>query len=359
MKYKYWLANLPQISNAKKKILIDCNIGAEELFYMKSSDYDKISFFSEADRNALNTSKKIFDPENEWTGFLQKDISFITIEDERYPDRLLNISSPPYALFYIGKLPDESVRSIAIVGARGRSAYGCEITKKLSYTLAKAGIQVISGMARGIDRDAHLGCLEASGDTFAVLGSGVDICYPKENRFLYDKMMQTGGIISENVPGTQPKPMFFPLRNRIISGLSDIVVIVEAKNKSGSLITADYAMEQGKDVYAVPGRITDSLSLGCNRLIKQGAGIIYDINEFVSDITMTRLTECTQMDFRKNLLDKKESLVYSLLDFCPVNIGTLSEKVPYELTELFEILDKLVQKGFIKETISNYYIKTL
>ncbi len=359
MKYRYWLANLPQISNAKKKMLIDCNIGAEELFYMKPSLYDKLSIFSEADKNALAVSKTTFDIENEWTGFLQKDISFVTIEDEGYPDRLLNISSPPYALFYIGKLPDESIKSIAIVGARGRSAYGCEITKKLSYTLAKAGIQVISGMARGIDRDAHLGCLEALGNTYAVLGSGVDVCYPKENSFLYDKIKTCGGIISENVPGTQPKPMFFPLRNRIISGLSDMVVIVEAKNKSGSLITGDYAMEQGKDVYAVPGRITDSLSLGCNRLIKQGAGIIYDIDEFVADITMTRLTECTQIDFRKNLLDKKESLVYSLLDFCPVNIGTLSEKVPYELTELFEILTGLIQKGFAKETISNYYIKTL
>ncbi len=359
MKYKYWMANLPQISNAKKKMLLDCNIKAEELYYMKSSLYDKLSIFSESDKDALTISKNTFDIENEWTSFLQKDINFITIEDKGYPNRLLNINNPPYALFYIGKLPDESTKSIAIVGARGRSAYGCEITKKLSYALAKAKIQVISGMARGIDRDAHLGCVEASGITYAVLGSGVDVCYPKENRFLYDKIKLTGGIISENVPGTQPKPLFFPLRNRIISGLSDIVVIVEAKSKSGSLITGDYAMDQGKDVYAIPGRITDSLSLGCNRLIKQGAGIIYDIDEFVADITMTRPTECTQIDFRKNLLDKKEALVYSLLDFCPLNIGTLSEKVPYELTELFEILSRLIQKGFAKETISNYYIKTL
>ena len=161
------------------------------------------------------------------------------------------------------------------------------------------------------------------------------------------------------MPGTDPQKMFFPMRNRIISGLSDIVVIVEAKKRSGSLITADFAMEQGKDVYVIPGRITDTLSYGCNSLIKQGAGITYNIDEFVSDITMTGFTECTQMDFRKNILDKKEALVYSLLDFCPIAIGTLSQKVPYELSELFEVLEDLIQKGFVKETIPNYYIRSL
>lgn len=119
-----------------------------------------------------------------------------------------------------------------------------------------------------------MGCLEAGGNTYAVLGSGADTCYPKENRFLYDKIKVSGGIISELMPGTDPQKMFFPMRNRIISGLSDIVVIVEAKKRSGSLITADFAMEQGKDVYVIPGRITDTLSYGCNSLIKQGAGII-------------------------------------------------------------------------------------
>ena len=218
------------------------------------------------------------------------------------------------------------------------------MAKVLAAALSRQGIQIISGMARGIDRDAHMGCLEAGGNTYAVLGSGADTCYPKENRFLYDKIKVFGGIISELMPGTDPQKMFFPMRNRIISGLSDIVVIVEAKKRSGSLITADFAMEQGKDVYVIPGRITDTLSYGCNSLIKQGAGIIYNIDEFVSDITMTGFTECTQMDFRKNLLDKKEALVYSLLDFCPIAIGTLSQKVPYELSELFEVLENLIQK---------------
>ena len=231
--------------------------------------------------------------------------------------------------------------------------------EKDAIALSRQGIQIISGMARGIDRDAHMGCLEAGGNTYAVLGSGADTCYPKENRFLYDKIKVFGGIISELMPGTDPQKMFFPMRNRIISGLSDIVVIVEAKKRSGSLITADFAMEQGKDVYVIPGRITDTLSYGCNSLIKQGAGIIYNIDEFVSDITMTGFTECTQMDFRKNLLDKKEALVYSLLDFCPIAIGTLSQKVPYELSELFEVLENLIQKGFVKETIPNYYIRSL
>lgn len=188
------------------------------------------------------------------------------------------------------------------------------MAKVLAAALSRQGIQIISGMARGIDRDAHMGCLEAGGNTYAVLGSGADTCYPKENRFLYDKIKVSGGIISELMPGTDPQKMFFPMRNRIISGLSDIVVIVEAKKRSGSLITADFAMEQGKDVYVIPGRVTDTLSYGCNSLIKQGAGIIYNIDEFVSDITMTGFTECTQMDFRKIYLIKKKHwcIVYSI-----------------------------------------------
>ena len=319
MKFKYWLTSLTDISNAKKKLLHDCSITAEKLFFMPKNELFDILFFTDDDRKIILESRASYDVEKEWILFQQKDI----------------------------------------VGARGRSAYGCEVAKVLAAALSRQGIQIISGMARGIDRDAHMGCLEAGGNTYAVLGSGADTCYPKENRFLYDKIKLSGGIISELMPGTDPQKMFFPMRNRIISGLSDIVVIVEAKKRSGSLITADFAMEQGKDVYVIPGRITDTLSYGCNSLIKQGAGIIYNIDEFVSDITMTGFTECTQMDFRKNILDKKEALVYSLLDFCPIAIGTLSQKVPYELSELFEVLEDLIQKGFVKETIPNYYIRSL
>ena len=344
MKFKYWLTSLTDISNAKKKLLHDCSITAEKLFFMPKNELFDILFFTDDDRKIILESRASYDVEKEWILFQQKDIGFVTMEDEAYPDKLRNIHNPPYSLFYIGALPDKSRKSVAIVGARGRSAYGCEVAKVLAAALSRQGIQIISGMARGIDRDAHMGCLEAGGNTYAVLGSGADTCYPKENRFLYDKIKLSGGIISELMPGTDPQKMFLPP--------TAVPHIEPPSNKTGN-------MEQGKDVYVIPGRITDTLSYGCNSLIKQGAGIIYNIDEFVSDITMTGFTECTQMDFRKNILDKKEALVYSLLDFCPIAIGTLSQKVPYELSELFEVLEDLIQKGFVKETIPNYYIRSL
>ena len=245
MKFKYWLTSLTDISNAKKKLLHDCGITAEKLFFMPKNELFDILFFTDDDRKIILESRASYDVEKEWILFQQKDIGFVTMEDEAYPDKLRDIHNPPYSLFYIGALPDKSRKSVAIVGARGRSAYGCEVAKVLAAALSRQGIQIISGMARGIDRDAHMGCLEAGGNTYAVLGSGADTCYPKENRFLYDKIKVSGGIISELMPGTDPQKMFFPMRNRIISGLSDIVVIVEAKKRSGSLITADFAMGGG------------------------------------------------------------------------------------------------------------------
>jgi len=220
-------------------------------------------------------------------------------------------------------------------------------------------MDIISGMAMGIDADAHSGALEENGDTYAVLGCGVDVCYPKRNRYLYEKMQDRGGILSEYPPGTPPLPGYFPQRNRIIAGLADYVIVMEARKKSGSLITADYAMEQGKEVYALPGRVTDALSEGTNHLIQQGAGIFVSVEDFLQELQLQPKNITTQIDFRKNLLEKDESLVYALLDFYPVGLGTLIEKSPYGLVEILPVLERLEQKGFIQETIPNYYIKTI
>ena len=276
-----------------------------------------------------------------------------------YPDKLRNIHNPPYCLYYIGKLPEKNRKSVGIVGARGRSCYGSEVARKISGELAKYNIDIISGMAKGIDADSHVGALDVHGDTYAVLGCGVDICYPASNKYIYNRIMDCGGIISEYPPQSAPKQQHFPARNRIISGLSDYIVVIEAREKSGSLITADYAMEQGKDVYAVPGRITDSLSGGCNKLIKQGAGVINNIEEFIKDIIEEDDFHYSQIDFRKNLLEKDEALVYSLLNFCPIGLSELMDKLPMELYEIINIMDRLCNKGFVREAYPNFYIRTL
>ena len=181
-------------------------------------------------------------------------------------------------------MPDPNVPSVAVIGARQCTEYGRYIASKLGSALADEGIQVISGMARGIDSIAQSAAMEAGGKTFAVLGCGVDVCYPPECTSLFRQLMEKGGILSEYPPGTEPKASYFPRRNRIISGLSDAVVVVEARERSGTLITVDMALEQGREVYVVPGRITDPLSFGCNHLIRQGAGIVGDFRELAREV---------------------------------------------------------------------------
>ena len=203
----------------------------------------------------------------------EQDIRFAVYDDPEYPSRLRNIPDPPFGLYYYGRLPSGTHPSAAIIGTRMASAYGRDQARLFARTIAAEGVQIVSGMAIGIDGIAGRGALDADGDTFAVLGCGVDICYPKENADLYGALLERGGILSEYPPGTEPQRGLFPSRNRIISGLSDVVLVIEAREKSGTLITVDRALEYGIDVFALPGRVTDRNSRGCNELIRQGAGI--------------------------------------------------------------------------------------
>ena len=359
MKYAYWLHNIPEMSNAKIRCLYKSASCAEEIYHMSPNLLKSIVGITEEDVKAIQSSHKKWEVDKEWWNLMERGIGFVSLEQTEFPEKVRHISNPPFALYYVGKLPEENRKTVSIVGARSRSAYGCQIAQELGKRLGEHGIQVVSGLARGIDRDAHQGTLEGNGETYAVLGCGVDVCYPKENRFLYEQIVETGGIISEYRPGTQPMPKYFPARNRIIAGLSDCLVVVEAREKSGSLITADFAMEQGRDVYAVPGRITDVLSQGCNYLIKQGAGVLLSVEDFLSDLAILTESNFVQLDFRKNLLEKDESMVYSLTDFRPIGISTLVDKTGISISRLIEILTHLESLGLIKETFTNYYIRTL
>ena len=204
-------------------------------------------------------------------------IRYVAREDREYPEQMRNYPRMPLGLYVLGNLPDPEKKTVAIVGARMCSPYGRAEAIRFGEELAAKGVQIISGMAFGVDSWALLGALHAGGKGFAVLGCGVDVCYPKESYHIYRRIIQeSGGILSEFEPGDSPAAWHFPIRNRIISALADVVLVVEAKLRSGSLITADYALSQGKSIYAVPGRNRDELSCGCNRLIAQGAGIAWD-----------------------------------------------------------------------------------
>ena len=236
----------------------------------------------------------------------------ITYHDSSYPQILKYTADPPVVLYCRGKLLPEEL-CVAVVGSRRATWYGLDMSKKLSTELVKHGVTVVSGMARGVDSKAHYGALEAGGRTIAVLGCGVDIVYPKENRSLMDEICKKGAVISEYIPGTEPIHFNFPARNRIISGLSQGVVIVEASEKSGSLITADYALEQGRDVFAVPGNINSMNSSGANRLIREGARIITCAGDILDEMNIMHDSNLNSYEQRK-LRDIKPALSALLSD---------------------------------------------
>ena len=358
MNYAAWLASVPGLGSNKILLLYRNFSCAQEIYECSPELLRKAEGLQEKDVERIISFKKHMSATAVEEKLCDLHVLFTSIEDADYPERLRSLVDLPYGLFYKGALPDPKQKAVAIVGSRGRSAYGEGFAMRLGERLGELGIPVISGLALGIDADAHKGALKSGGKTYGVLACGVENCYPRSNRFLYEEMLLSCGVISEYPPKTEPMSFLFPMRNRIIAGLSDVVVVAEAKEKSGSLITADMAMEQGKDVYALPGRIQDTLSSGCNRLIKQGAGIVVGVEDFLEDCQIIFAQKCIQMDFRKNLLEKEESLVYSLLDFCPVSLGSLMDKTTLSLTEILEITKRLKDMGLAEEKLPNYYVRT-
>lgn len=356
--YRYWLASIPGISGKKKLDL--CRIfGEEREIYKQTEDSLKIiPELSAAEIGHIINSKKGKNLESEYHDFLKKDIQLIYYDNENYPEKLKHIYDMPYCLFLKGNMPDSQKKIVAVVGARNCSGYGRVVAEDIGRCLGEKEIEIISGMAYGIDSMAHRGALEGHGNTYAVLGCGVDVCYPSTNRKLYEHIQKNGGVLSEYPCGTQPLPYYFPQRNRIISALSDIVIVVEAKKRSGSLITADFALEQGKTVYAVPGRIHDEFSFGTNWLLSQGAMIFYSMDEFLKDIGEFSQKSTINEKLIENSLEKNERLVYSVLDLTPKYLENILEESGLELLEVLNVLRILIKNGYVKEADKNYFRKT-
>lgn len=305
----------------------------------------------------LCESRKSWDFEKEEEKLKRQQIQFLSCEHPAFPERLKRITDCPGGIFLRGKLPEEDALSVAIVGARTCSIYGRNLALWFGKELAEQGVQLISGMARGIDGYSHRGALQGKGRTFAVMGGGVDICYPPENRDIYMLLEKTGGILSESPPGIRPAPYLFPLRNRMISGLSDAVLIIEAREKSGSLITADYALEQGKDIYAVPGRLGDELSAGCHNLIRQGAGLAVSPEKLLEDLCFFTKTNKKKNEKNKNILERSDNLVYSCLSLQPRSLEEICLDTGLPPAEVLCILSRLELSGCIKEVSKNYYTR--
>lgn len=276
LKYWLWLTELPGLTNQTRLALLRHFPTPEDVYY---ADPEEVLLTEGITREqaVLLEDKDCSGADRILADCQRLDLDLLTIQDAGYPNRLRNIYDPPCLLYVRGRLPafdDEA--SIAVVGTRDCTPYGVSCAEKLGYGLAAGGAVVVSGLARGVDSAALRGALRAGGTVTAVLGNGLDVVYPPENQYLYEDVAAAGALISEYPPGTPPEAKHFPVRNRIMSGLCLGTLVVEAPARSGALITAGTALEQGRDVFAVPGPIDAPASVGCNRLIRDGAGLVSD-----------------------------------------------------------------------------------
>lgn len=395
---EYWLyiSKVKGLLPARRKMLFEMLGTPEEVYKAREDVLRNIPLLEEFQIEQLIDFRKI-DFEYESEQFRRKGIKFVTIDDKEFPERLRNIPDAPSFLFYRGELPDDNLPAVAVVGSRRCSFYGKEMCMRFSSALAQAGINIISGMASGVDGFAHRGAINVGGKTTAVLGCGVDICYPTENRDIFEKLSNIhndkvntlfnkdivmdgietdnttkekdsinagknfGGIVSEYYPGDKALPYNFPQRNRIISGLADILLVVEAGKKSGTFITVDHALEQGREIFAIPGRIGDTVSDGCNSLIKNGAGLAATpediIDELKSHYTMLLNAEKKKKKAAGDSLKGDEKKVYESLEQVPIQINEISERTGIDCGTLPMILIELELKGMIEEVGKNLYIK--
>ena len=354
--YWEWFCSIPGIYRRHREILLRCFGDPKGVWQAEAGEWKHLKEHGCDWVGCVETHQKESDPQETVYKNRQLGIQFTSCEQSDYPKLLRSIRDFPYGIFYKGCLPAEEKKQIAVVGARVCTHYGKHLAEQLAGQIAQAGGEVVSGAAYGIDGAAQWAALSAGGASFAVVGGGVDCRYPRANDRLYDRLEEEGGVLSEFPPGTKPLRYHFPLRNRIISGLSEIVTVIEAKHGSGSLITADYALEQGRTVLAVPGRLDDELSRGCNELIAQGAGVILSPESFAEQVFP---------DFRQQKKNKvsdialapSEKLVYSSLDLHSKSLWELEECTSLSLADLSGSLLALEARGLIREVERNYYVK--
>lgn len=360
--YWFWLCRIRGIPRKIIEILLRYLGHPREIYFLRERELEDLlkgqlrTKQLEQVMSQFSRSLSLDAAKREYEKLKKAGILFFSCEDEEYPEKLKRIYDYPYGIYVKGRLPSGQKKAIAIVGARKATTYGREMARFFARELAKNGIEIISGLARGIDANAHIGCIEGREGTYGVLGCGIDKIYPRENIDLFVQMEKTGGIISEYGPGVEPLSFHFPFRNRIISGMSDGILVVEAARRSGSLITAEQGLEQGREIFALPGRTIDSQSEGCNLLIQKGAKLVLN----VSDILLDMGINCEEnLNIKKNLLDSlanREKLVYDCLSLEPKYIDNIAKECRMTLQETMSILFMLELNGYIKQVIQNYYI---
>ena len=372
--YWYWFVNITGIGNIMRVRLME-RFGHPRFFYECDSGELK-DLLSESQLESFSRSRNYSRVEEGLKRLKGEGVRFVHWQSQDYPHRFRSLYDPPYGFYLRGRLPDPDCPAVAIVGSRKASQYGRKAAEMFASELAGQGVAIISGMASGVDSEAHRAALDSSGMTLGILGGGIDSMYPKENWNLYLDMYEKGGILSEYNLGTVNRSGLFPMRNRLISGISDCILVVEAGEKSGSLITADQGMEQGKEVYAVPGRVTDIMSRGCNHLIAQGASIAESPQSLLEDLRSlwerTRrvyFPEHNKTEYESfHIDDPREQSSYTMEE--QMIMDTLDEIEPrtfdfimsgtgLPLNILQHILIRLEMKSCILQVQQNMYLKKI
>ncbi|UCG05626.1 MAG: DNA-processing protein DprA [Desulfobacterales bacterium] len=352
------LKSVPGIGNHLFKRLLNAFASPQRVFEAAREQLLQVEGVTPRIVTALQNHKPSEDIRKELDRIHQKGFWIVTMLDSSYPRLLREIPDPPPYLYVYGKLDEGSI-NIAVVGSRHATTYGITTTRDLCNDLAALGITVVSGMARGIDTAAHEGALMGKGKTIAVLGCGLDRVYPAENQKLYHRISENGAVVSEFALTTEPEAHNFPIRNRIISGISHGTVVVEASKKSGSLITARLAAEQNREVFAVPGSVQSFKSIGTHTLIKQGAKLVEHAQDIIEELYpiikphIAASGNLRRQDATRNViasLPPEEVRVYEMLGPYPEHIDDLARKISMETGKLSSILLKLELKGIVQQS---------
>lgn len=349
------LNKIPGLGPVRIKALLDYFKDVEEILKADLKSLSKVPGIGEPFANNICKWRNEVDIEEELNKIQKDGVKIITLEDDNYPELLKNIFDPPPVLYVKGEIKKEDGKALAIVGSRLATSYGKNVAFDIAKDLSGRGFTIVSGMARGIDTYAHRGALEAKGRTIAVLGCGLDIIYPPENKKLWEEISKNGAVVTEYPYGSLPDKGNFPRRNRIISGLSMGVLVVEAWTKSGSLITANLALEQGREVFAIPGRIYSKFSQGTHNLIKQGAKLVVNYQDILEEFGIGVLPGESSKRILEERLLPIERKIYSLINEEPIHIEDIVALSKENIADVSIILMQLELKGAVRQLAGQRY----
>ena len=356
MEHYWWFAlkSVPLVGNVTFRRLLEQFDTPERVLRASASELARVRGVGAAAVDSLMSHDYRPFAEQECVRLAQSGVRVVTLLAEEYPKILLQIPDPPPYLYVRGELRG-SETSIAVVGSRRASTYGMLTTTRLSTELAEQGVTVVSGMARGVDTAAHRGALGAGGRSIGVLGCGLDVVYPPENRKLFEEMAEKGALVSEFPLGTLPLAENFPRRNRIISGMSRGVLVVEAMVNSGSLITVQFALEQGREVFAVPGNVNAGSSRGTNRLIKQGAKLVESVDDILEELPQLSVRNGAGSPAPEFDLSPGEAALYTLLAEAPLHIDDVIVRSSLTVGDVSATLLRLELKGAVIQLPGKYF----